>query len=713
MLRYSKAACLDCSMHFQRVAWALVFVVWVHVMPTAESCEGHVELAATAQQASIFSTNYPSSYTNAASCSWRLYPATTGARVYIEVVDVDLDDTHGVCSDNLTIYAGADTGGKMLDRICGRRAPTLVKTEPGGSAYLSFSADSARVGRGFALRYWEALEGNRSVNYPQCVPGEVQRVEIGATPQRLDLPDYTAWGSTCDFLLETDTDHVLLLRPVSGTLAVDIDCTTDHITAYDGTTNEGAPIRLWCTETGFTAVYSSGSSLFLQTRLTKRVGTRSPAQLGLMAYRQPRASGDCDSSAFPTVQIPFSPVYMWVPFSYGLDGQPCPVSAAVRSLGPASSLVITVLASTSVTAVNCGSNYIQVSSYADTMEFLHQPKCSDEGRPYYRPEETELVIGQAVAGSGVRYLVEVKAEGYRCKKETQDIVVSVQPDLLSMDLPDFHGARSTQCTFRLRAAGADKLVKLTFKDSNLVRGPGVPCSGDYFVVFDGYNRSSPRLGEYCGQRLTRQPVFTSTSPYLFVELITATAGHFVHVQWEYSSLEDNRCFGTMELESSERDQFIDSPGYPSSYARDLSCLYLVTSPGDHAVRVDLLDPSLPADCSDNITVFDGNSTTSPVLGTWCASSNNTSLTSSHSAVLLQFTSSSHSGTSRFRVRYLDDVPKFASPEDPRVLPAIAAVVGLANSVGLVFLVSAACCYWRNRTQRGTMVIEEHLDLAEG
>ncbi|XP_046583723.1 cubilin-like isoform X3 [Haliotis rubra] len=346
------------------------------------------------------------------------------------------------------------------------------------------------------------------------------------------------------------------------------------------------------------------------------------------------------------------------------------------------------------------------------MDFQHQPKCSEEGKPYYRAEETELVIGQAVDGPGVRYLVEVKAEGYRCKEEPNDIMVSGQTNTLRMDLPVFQGTTSsTQCTFRLKATGADSLVSLTFKDSNLVRRAGVQCSGDYFVVYDGYNRSSPRLGEYCGQRFTRPPVFSSTSAYLFVELVASTAGHFVHVTWEYSAVEDNRCFGTTDLESSGRDQFLESPGYPTPYARNLSCVYLVTSPGGHAVILELLDHSLPTDCSDNITVFDGNSTTSPVLATWCTSSN-TTLTSSNSAVLLKFTSSPLSGTSRFRVRYVDDVPKFASPEDPRVLPAIAAVVGLANSVGLVFLVSATCCYYRNKAQKKQMVIEKHLDLPD-
>ncbi|XP_046583694.1 cubilin-like [Haliotis rubra] len=178
-------------MHFQKVAWYLVFVC-TYVMPAAESCVGHVELAATVQQASVFSTNYPSSYGNGASCSWRLYPTTTGSRVYVEVVDVDLDDTHGICSDNLTMYDGTDTGGRLLERLCGRSAPTLVKSEPGGSIYMSFTTDSARVGRGFALRYWEVNEGDRGVNYPKCIPGTVQRVEIGATPVRLDLPDYSA-----------------------------------------------------------------------------------------------------------------------------------------------------------------------------------------------------------------------------------------------------------------------------------------------------------------------------------------------------------------------------------------------------------------------------------------------------------------------------------------------------------------------------------------
>ncbi|XP_067675759.1 cubilin-like isoform X2 [Haliotis asinina] len=677
-----------------------------------DGCAGHVELAATVQQASIFSTNYPSSYDNGASCSWRLYPMTTGARVYVEVVDVDLDDTHGVCSDNLTLYSGADDGGSMLERLCGRPAPTLVKSEPGGSMYMSFTTDSAIVGRGFALRFWEVNEGDGGVNYPRCIPGTVQTVGIGATPVRLELPDYSAGGSTCNFQLETDEANVLLLRPVSRTTAADINCTTDHITVYDGSSNNSAPIALWCTETGFTTVYSSGSSLLLQTRLAQRVNSRSPAQLGLMVYRQLKASGSCDSSVFPTVQIPFSPVYMWIPFSFRQDGQSCPVSAGIHSLGPSSSLVITVLGSTSMTPPKCGVNYIQVSSYADTMGFLHQPKCSDEGQPYYRAEETELVIGQAMDGPGVRYLVEVKAEGYRCKEKTNDIMVSGQTNTLRMDLPVFQGtASSAQCTFRLKAIGTDNLVSLTFKDSNLVRREGVQCRGEHFVVYDGYNRSSPRLGEYCGQRFTRPPVFTSTSAYLFVELIASTAGHFVHVTWEYSAVEDNRCSGTTDLESSGKDQFLESPGYPTSYARNLTCLYLVTSPGGHAVTLELLDHSLPADCSDNITVFDGNSTTSPVLASWCTSSN-TTLTSSNSAILLKFTSNPHSETSRFRVRYVDDVPKFASPEDPRVLPAIAAVVGLANSVGLVFLVSATCCYYRNRAQKDQMVIEKHLDLAD-
>ncbi|KAK7476342.1 hypothetical protein BaRGS_00032401 [Batillaria attramentaria] len=131
---------------------------------------------------------------------------------------------------------------------------------------------------------------------------------------------------------------------------------------------------------------------------------------------------------------------------------------------------------------------------------------------------------------------------------------------------------------------------------------------------------------------------------------------------------------------------IYQPGNPDPYPPNMDCTYFVQYRQEFTIQLNIysfsLDDAENTNCLDFLTVYDGDSESSPVLGgPYCGDTTPSSLTSTKNVVLIKFHSDGISGTSRreFRVSVTGQEPvnstRFSSTSGTIQSPGYPALYG--------------------------------------
>uniref|UniRef100_A0A8C4RST4 Metalloendopeptidase n=1 Tax=Erpetoichthys calabaricus TaxID=27687 RepID=A0A8C4RST4_ERPCA len=170
-------------------------------------------------------------------------------------------------------------------------------------------------------------------------------------------------------------------------------------------------------------------------------------------------------------------------------------------------------------------------------------------------------------------------------------------------------------------------VSLQFSSFNIQNTPS--CSGDYIKAYDGSSTSSPVLRDKtCGNMSI--PALTGSSSSVLVQFVTdasVTAPGFI-ASYIIS--------GPTQILLTGASGTFTSPNYPSPYPNNENYVYLIQIPSGQVSMTETLD-NTPSCSGDYIKVYDGSSTSSPVLrDKTCGNMSIPALTGSSSSVLVQF-----------------------------------------------------------------------------
>ncbi|XP_077483788.1 cubilin-like [Amblyomma americanum] len=176
------------------------------------------------------------------------------------------------------------------------------------------------------------------------------------------------------------------------------------------------------------------------------------------------------------------------------------------------------------------------------------------------------------------------------------------------------------------------------------------CIADYLEVFnermDGQWESTP-VGRYCGLEMPA-PIEAATHR---ARVLFRSNGD---IEGDGFSMTISKGCGDWYEDD---EGVITSPRFPENYADNLNCSYLIVVPeGSHVeLNFDQGNFELENDDSckyDNLTIYEGNSTSSPVLGgPWCGTTGAPGNYSVASSVLLMFRTDSSSAGKGFRLWY--------------------------------------------------------------
>ncbi len=201
------------------------------------------------------------------------------------------------------------------------------------------------------------------------------------------------------------------------------------------------------------------------------------------------------------------------------------------------------------------------------------------------------------------------------------------------------------CGWLLQPAGATA-IQLSFDAFDVEALGTYGQVYDAVRVYDGASASAPLLGTFTGSTLP--PALTSSGPALFVQFTTDNATVSAGWSANYSALTGGTCSGTTLLTNAS-GSFEDGSG-AAEYAPGSLCSWLIQP--DDAVSITLsfsaFDTQLNA---DGVVVYDGSTTSSPVLGFFSGNMLPPSLSSSNGSVLVRFVSDATIGGQGFQANY--------------------------------------------------------------
>ncbi|BFZ13814.1 hypothetical protein BsWGS_16853 [Bradybaena similaris] len=230
-------------------------------------------------------------------------------------------------------------------------------------------------------------------------------------------------------------------------------------------------------------------------------------------------------------------------------------------------------------------------------------------------------------------------------KSIPNLEVGPVPTILAYPL--HHKSASTRaCPLRLWAEKLSQTVRVEV----LSKEP--PCGSRGVRVYDGYDLSPGMIGLLCDKT-----VFASSTHNFVLSPVNDNNTKVVFLK---ISAIDAACNGQTEKRKADHDEVKELPELANSktgYAHDLNCTYLLESSiASDAIQVTLSGRMVTRDMfecdGDAVTLYDGDTTASPVLTTWCgANDQGKRYTSRGPKMLVTVKSDSHSSYQGVKIKY--------------------------------------------------------------
>lgn len=219
---------------------------------------------------------------------------------------------------------------------------------------------------------------------------------------------------------------------------------------------------------------------------------------------------------------------------------------------------------------------------------------------------------------------------------------------------------NSRCRWRIVGA-LEQVIRLRFDNLNIEND--IACVYDSVSVFDGFNRSAPLLGRFCGNKLP--PEMTSSGSSLLVSFETDDSmsdGGF-SLTWtlidKIASLrkESPGCSGETAI-LQQNEGIFTSPNYGkgNTYPNAARCSWRIVV--DPSMRVFLrfekfsLEPPLfDTECYDSVSVYDGPDETSHLLGSYCGVYTPNDIMASGNQLYISFKSDKSTKEAGFLARY--------------------------------------------------------------
>ncbi|XP_006820815.1 bone morphogenetic protein 1 homolog [Saccoglossus kowalevskii] len=226
------------------------------------------------------------------------------------------------------------------------------------------------------------------------------------------------------------------------------------------------------------------------------------------------------------------------------------------------------------------------------------------------------------------------------------------------------------CTYHMGTHQGNRIY-LEFIKFKVEFQPG--CAYDHVEVFDGAFLTNTSLGLFCGHAIP--PRFVSSEEDVLVQFISDGAYNdkgFLAIAVSIPEPNNNTMNNDTQCEDtmiSGEEGLFTSTGYPYKYSPNQQCKYNVASPQGTILQINFktfdIEPSTSCHF-DYVAVYDGNSSSDPLIGKYCNGHNNqppSIIESSHNRLHIELVSDESKETSGFLIFYATQAIGLSVDED--------------------------------------------------
>jgi cubilin len=188
--------------------------------------------------------------------------------------------------------------------------------------------------------------------------------------------------------------------------------------------------------------------------------------------------------------------------------------------------------------------------------------------------------------------------------------------ITSKGYPYSNYPNNANCQWSISAQVPTQVIVLSLVYFSL-EGTSPSCAYDYVTINDASNTTAitNQIKKICG--LVSASKFISNGPIMIIEFHSDSSNTAAGFKFEYTAQNRSELCGstTLPVSYGYMRNFV-SPGYPNAYVSNLDCQWTIRSDSSsYVIVLNLLDLMLESENFDNLTIYDGPSSSSPVIQT--------------------------------------------------------------------------------------------------
>ncbi|XP_015441120.1 cubilin isoform X1 [Pteropus alecto] len=553
------------------------------------ACGGNIYIHDADSAGYVTSPNHPDNYPQHTDCIW-LISAPPGKLVRLQFEDqFSITITPNCTSNYLELRDGADSNAPIISKLCGTSLPSS-QLSSGEVIYLRFRTDNSATSVGFKAKYSIALCGGRVTGHS----GVIESIGYPTLPYTDNL--------FCEWRLQGPSGHYLTIHFENLNLQNSSGCVKDFVEIWENHTS-GNLLGRYCGNTIPESIDTS-SNVALVRFVTDGSLTAPGFRLRFESSLEECGgdlwgpTGTFTSPSYPNPN-PHGRICEWsitaqegrrVTLTFNdlrLEAHPSCTSERVTIFNGirSNSPQLEKLCS----SVNVNN---EIKSSGNTMKVIY---FTDGSRPYGGFTASYTSSEDAVCGGSL-----TNSPGGNFTSPGYDGVSNY--------------SRNLNCEWTLsNPSQGNSSIYIHFEDFYLESHQD--CQFDV-LEFRVDNADGPLIWRFCGPSTPSMPLVIPY-PQVWIHFVTNERVEHTGFHAEYSFTD---CGGIQTGESGA----ISSPKYPASYDSLTHCSWLLEVPQGHTITLTFSDFDIESHSAcawDSVTVRNGGSPGSPIIGQYCGSSN--------------------------------------------------------------------------------------------
>ncbi|XP_044726579.1 cubilin-like [Chrysoperla carnea] len=533
------------------------------------------------------SPGYPDGYPRNKDCAWTI-TVPNGLQIMLNITDFEIEQHLDCRFDFLEIRNGGYETSPLIGKFCGKNIPKII-TSHSNELWIHFKSDASRSAKGFSLTWDGTTTGCGG--------------SLTAANGHITSPNYPkpyGRSTDCFWKIITSAGSLLQITFFDIDLEPSAYCRLDYVEIHNGLHLTNNPIGKYCNSLNVPAVITSKTNeLFVKFRSDASYeGHGFNLKYSTVCNNVIKGhKGVLESPNYPN-EYPFRVECVWkisVP-----SGNKINITFTHFDLEE--------LHSHSTKCANVDYLEIKETGESDQKEIdiveskklcgkeLPDPITSSYNNVYIR-----FKSDAAVGGTGFR--LEWVIEG--CGGE----LTHPQGSIISPNYPKYYPL-NTVCEWVIKV-DPDSSVQLTIHELEIERI--YSCDFDNLAIYNGPDDTAPQLTKLCATK--KNVTLTSSGNLMYVKFTSDASfqGKGFNITYKKVPI---RCGGLFTA----NEGVITSRNYPKNYDNNDDCYWLISLPKTYLIRLafDDFDIEKQRNCTqDYVNVYDGNSTTAPLLLNHC------------------------------------------------------------------------------------------------